>query len=118
MADVVEFCARIREIRATLDFEVSVRGWCYIMEEHGATKADFDTIEKLLVACASPVPCRSTSAPKTKPAPLITSRRLRTKARRNLCRAGLNTSVTMPAIATIQSHSGMTASITVRCGSS
>ena len=48
---VEEFCRRIEEIRATLDFEVSARGWCYILEEHGATKADFTTIERLLVAC-------------------------------------------------------------------
>ena len=48
---VEEFCRRIEEIRATLDFEVSARGWCYILEEHGATKADFTTIERLFVAC-------------------------------------------------------------------
>src|SRR5262247_3144095 len=48
---VGEFCRRIKEIRATLDFEVSARGWCYILEEHGATKADFPTIERLFVAC-------------------------------------------------------------------
>jgi hypothetical protein len=33
----------------SLDFEISARGWCYILEEHGATKADFPTIEKLFV---------------------------------------------------------------------
>jgi hypothetical protein len=48
---VGEFCRRIEEIRARLDFEVSARGWCYILEEHGATKADFPTIERLFVAC-------------------------------------------------------------------
>ena len=48
---VEEFCRRIEEIRASLDFEVSARGWCYILEEHGATKADFSTIERLFVAC-------------------------------------------------------------------
>jgi hypothetical protein len=48
---VGEFCCRIEEIRASLDFEVSARGWCYILEEHGATKADFPTIERLFVAC-------------------------------------------------------------------
>src|SRR5262245_47671261 len=46
-----EFCHRIEEIRASLDFEVSARGWCYILEEHGATKADFPTIERLFVTC-------------------------------------------------------------------
>src|SRR5262245_62206527 len=48
---VEEFCRQIEEIRASLDFEVSARGWCYILEEHGATKADFPTIERLFVAC-------------------------------------------------------------------
>jgi hypothetical protein len=46
---VEAFCAGILEIRGTLDFEVSARGWCYILEEHGATKADFPTIERLFV---------------------------------------------------------------------
>src|SRR6516225_4663922 len=50
-AQVKEFCRLIEEIRASLDFEVSARGWCYILEEHGATKADFPTIERLFVAC-------------------------------------------------------------------
>jgi hypothetical protein len=49
-ADVEEFCSQIGKIRANLDFEVSARGWCYILEEHGATKADFPTIERLFVA--------------------------------------------------------------------
>ncbi len=44
---VEEFCSQIGKIRGSLDFEVSARGWCYILEEHGATK----TIERLLVAC-------------------------------------------------------------------
>jgi len=48
---VEQFCDQVKEIRANLDFEVSARGWCYILEEHGATKADFPTIERLLVAC-------------------------------------------------------------------
>jgi hypothetical protein len=46
---VEEFCSQIGKIRGSLDFEVSARGWC--LEEHGATKADFTTIERLLVAC-------------------------------------------------------------------
>ena len=48
---VKAFCREIRKLRASLDFEVSARGWCYILEEHGATKADFPTIEKLFVTC-------------------------------------------------------------------
>jgi hypothetical protein len=50
-AMVEEFCRQVEEIRGSLDFEVSARGWCYILEEHGATKADFPTIERLFVAC-------------------------------------------------------------------
>jgi hypothetical protein len=49
--EVATFCARILEIRATLDFQVSARGWCYILEEHGATKGDFDTIQRLFTEC-------------------------------------------------------------------
>src|SRR5262245_20813604 len=48
---VERFCSQIEQIRATLDFEISARGWCYILEEHGATKADFPAIERLLVDC-------------------------------------------------------------------
>ena len=48
---VKAFCAGILEIRGSLDFEVSARGWCYILEEHGATKADFPAIERLFVDC-------------------------------------------------------------------
>jgi hypothetical protein len=33
-AAVAEFCRQIREIKSTLDFAVSSRGWCYILEEH------------------------------------------------------------------------------------
>src|SRR5262245_49325705 len=48
---VESLCRQILKIRGSLDFEVSARGWCYILEEHGATKADFPTIERLFVAC-------------------------------------------------------------------
>jgi hypothetical protein len=50
-AMVEEFCRQVEEIRGSLDFEVSAWGWCYILEEHGATKPDFPTIERLFVAC-------------------------------------------------------------------
>jgi hypothetical protein len=49
--EVMAFCTRIREIRATLDFQVSSRGWCYILEEHGATKGDFPAIQSLFTDC-------------------------------------------------------------------
>jgi hypothetical protein len=50
-ADVDGFCAAMVEIRSRLDFEVSARGWCYILEEHGLAKGDFDAAERLIVAC-------------------------------------------------------------------
>ncbi len=45
------FCANIRQISSTLDFEVSSRGWCYILEEHGLRKGDFDAAQKLINDC-------------------------------------------------------------------
>lgn len=43
---VREFCSALIEMRAKLDFEVSSRGWCYILEEHGITKGDFRTVQE------------------------------------------------------------------------
>jgi hypothetical protein len=48
---LAEFCASIKEIASTLDFEVSSRGWCYILEEHGLGKGDFDLAQKLINDC-------------------------------------------------------------------
>jgi hypothetical protein len=45
------FCDRIIEIKSRLDFEVSSRGWCYILEEHGLGKGDFDTAQALIAEC-------------------------------------------------------------------
>lgn len=50
-AELTAFCAAIREIRSTLDFEVSSRGWCYILEEHGLTKGEFDRAQTLITDC-------------------------------------------------------------------
>jgi len=33
-------CAQIVEIRSRLNFAVSSRGWCYILEEYGLNKGD------------------------------------------------------------------------------
>jgi hypothetical protein len=46
-AKLSRFCRAIR----TLDFEVSSRGWCYILEEHGLWKDDFDAAQKLINDC-------------------------------------------------------------------
>ena len=49
--DLEAFCAAILQIASTLDFKVSARGWCYILEEHGLGKGDFDAGEKLINDC-------------------------------------------------------------------
>jgi hypothetical protein len=49
---LAEFCETIRQIRSTLDFEVSSRGWCYILEEYiGLVKGDFDEAQQLINDC-------------------------------------------------------------------
>lgn len=45
------FCAAIVEIDRTLEFRVSSRGWCYLLEEYGLDKGDFDTAQALINDC-------------------------------------------------------------------
>ena len=45
------FCAAILEINSSLDFQVSARGWCYILEESGLNKGDFDKAQTLIAQC-------------------------------------------------------------------
>lgn len=45
------WCDGIKQINSTLDFRVSSRGWCYVLEEHGLEKGDFDIAERLINAC-------------------------------------------------------------------
>ena len=33
------------------NFDVSSRGWCYLLEEHGLLKGDFDSAQKLINDC-------------------------------------------------------------------
>ncbi|NQU72039.1 MAG: hypothetical protein HQ514_15910 [Rhodospirillales bacterium] len=49
--DLESFCQSILQINSTLDFKISSRGWCYILEEHGLTKGDFDSAQKLINQC-------------------------------------------------------------------
>lgn len=50
-AQLSDFYAAIRQINSRLDFAVSARGWCYLMENAGAiTKAEFDRVEALINA--------------------------------------------------------------------
>jgi hypothetical protein len=46
--DLAAFCTAILEIKSTLDFRVSSRGWCYILEEHGLGKGDFDAAQRVI----------------------------------------------------------------------
>jgi hypothetical protein len=50
-SQVEEFCARILQIRSSMDFEVGSRGWCYILEQHGLDKGDFGAAQKLITEC-------------------------------------------------------------------
>lgn len=49
--DLREFRDLILEIKSTLDFQVSSRGWCYILEEHGLSKGEFDQAQALIAEC-------------------------------------------------------------------
>ena len=46
-----QWCDGIIEIASRLDFKVSSRGWCYVLEEHGLDKGDFDRGERLINDC-------------------------------------------------------------------
>ncbi len=50
-AKVEEFCRRLLEIQSGLDFKPGARGWCYILEEYGLLKGDFDKAEDLINTC-------------------------------------------------------------------
>jgi hypothetical protein len=50
--DLAAWCAGILEINSTLDFRVSSRGWCYILEEKGCLlKGDFPVAQKRVNDC-------------------------------------------------------------------
>ena len=50
--DLAAWCAAILEINSTLDFRVSSRGWCYILEEKGGLlKGDFDVAQTRINDC-------------------------------------------------------------------
>ena len=48
---VKAFCAGIRDIRSTIDFDVSSRGWAYLLESHGVTKGEFNTVQERINDC-------------------------------------------------------------------
>jgi hypothetical protein len=45
------WCASLLQIKATIEFPVSSRGWCYILESHGLAKGDFDRAQALINSC-------------------------------------------------------------------
>lgn len=45
------FCADMAQIASTLDFDISSRGWAYILEEHGLSKGEFDAAERFINKC-------------------------------------------------------------------
>ena len=49
--EVAEFCARLQRIASRLDFKVSARGWCYLLEEDGLGKGDFNAAHTLINDC-------------------------------------------------------------------
>ena len=64
--ELERFALQVRQIGSTLDFKVGGRGWCYILEEHGLAKGDFDLAEKLINDCRKegllPIPRRQQPA--------------------------------------------------------
>jgi hypothetical protein len=49
---ITKFCDKILKINETLDFRVSSRGWCYILEGHyGLLKSDFSTAQRIINEC-------------------------------------------------------------------
>jgi hypothetical protein len=49
--ELLLFCEGIKEVKSSLDFQVSSRGWCYLLEEYGLNKGDFDTAQKIINEC-------------------------------------------------------------------
>lgn len=45
------WCEAILQIASRLEFRVSSRGWCYVLEEYGLGKGEFDTAQTLINDC-------------------------------------------------------------------
>src|SRR5947207_2560140 len=50
-AELRRFADLLQEIEARLDFKVGSRGWCYLLEEHGLQKDQFDRAEACITLC-------------------------------------------------------------------
>lgn len=46
--DLDAFVELILQIKSSLDFKVSSRGWCYLLEEYGLTKGEFEPAHRLM----------------------------------------------------------------------
>lgn len=47
-----EFAQQLKELQTTIDFKVSSRGWCYMLENLGAiTKAQFNRVQSIINEC-------------------------------------------------------------------
>lgn len=49
--ELQEFAQNLKILDRQIDFKVSSRGWCYILEEHGLLKGDFDYAQRLINFC-------------------------------------------------------------------
>jgi hypothetical protein len=50
--DLERFCSHMKELKSTLDFRMSARGWCYYLEGKGViTKGEFDSAQRIINDC-------------------------------------------------------------------
>jgi len=49
--ELYQFASDLHALNRTIDFALSSRGWCYVLEEHGLLKPDFDYAQKLINMC-------------------------------------------------------------------
>ena len=49
--ELASFADLIKQIKSTLDFRISSRGWCYQLEDHGLLKSDFDKAQDVINEC-------------------------------------------------------------------
>ncbi|WP_051677279.1 hypothetical protein [Bradyrhizobium sp. URHD0069] len=48
---VARFCSLILQIKSRLDLAVGSRSWCYLLEDYGLRKGEFDAAERLITEC-------------------------------------------------------------------
>jgi hypothetical protein len=50
-AAVTRWCGQLLQLKESVDFDPGARGWCYLMEEHGLSKGDFNDAQDLITEC-------------------------------------------------------------------